>query len=80
MVMSYIITGRDRRLHVITPCDRITQAVLNTVKKLGCTEVAVRSSESIPEKQARIMNVSDIQPISLGTTSIRSNHELAEFN
>lgn len=72
MVMSYIIRGKDSRVHVITACECITQSVLNNIKKLGCSEVAVRSSERVPEKQAKILAVEDIQPISVATTSIRS--------
>lgn len=69
MVMSYIITGRDSRVHVITAAGEITKAVFNSIKRLGCSEVAIRSSEKIPEREAEIRPVSAILPKSLGTTS-----------
>lgn len=72
MVMSYIIIGKDGRVHVISPKKQITTAVLNKIKCYGLAEVAVRGSEKEPEKSAELIYVDSITPVSLGVTSVQS--------
>ena len=68
MVMSHIIKGKDGKHHLITPT--ITKATLNFVKRMGCTEVAIRSSESIPEHRAKLVMVDEIIPVSLANRQL----------
>lgn len=70
MNVSYIVKGKDNRIHLIA--SRITTVVLNKIKSLGCQEIAYRQSEDAPEQEAEVLAVQDICPVSSGLTSAES--------